>query len=189
MPDEITFRLVGTAPLLMRSGRLADPLDDYAVALARVTSKRAKTPSDHRAAARLEWLGGLWLADGRPCIPAEALEAALVAGAKARRAGTVFRAAVAVRDSLTLEHDGPADLEELYADRRFALRCGVRVNNRTVVRTRPRFPLWSATATVSYLPDMVDLATLRDVARLAGDMVGIGDWRPRFGRFRVESAG
>jgi hypothetical protein len=187
--DELTLRFTGIAPLLMRSGRMADPLDEHAAALHRVTSKRMKTAADHLQVARLEFRGSLWLMNGRPCVPAEAVEASLVSAGRSRRAGTLVRAAVIVRDSPLLEYAGPTDLDELFEDKRFVHRCGVRVNRATTMRTRPRFNEWSLTVTLSYLPTMIEGSTLLDVARLAGNLVGIGDFRPRFGRFHVEAAG
>ncbi len=186
MSSEMTLRLTGTAPLLMRNGRLADPLDPYAKALNRLTSKRAKTIADHEAIARVEWTGGLWLCDGRPCIPAEALESALVKAAKARRAGSLLRAALTVHESMPIEHGGPADVDELYGLPTFRHRCGVRIGTRTAIRTRPRFDEWRVTATLSFASSMIEAASVREIARHAGEMVGIGDWRPRFGRFRVD---
>ena len=47
MTDSIDVRITGRAPLLMRNGRMADPLDEASIALARVTAKRAKTAADH----------------------------------------------------------------------------------------------------------------------------------------------
>ncbi len=94
-----------------------------------------------------------------------------------------------MRDSALLEHSGPADLDALYADVAFRLRCGVRIGPRTAIRTRPRFDAWQVTVTFTYAPGMIDGATLLDLARYAGEAVGLGDWRPRFGRFRVGDAG
>lgn len=189
MPRDLTLRLVGVAPLLMHAGRMADPMDPFAQRLAALTSKRAKTQADHQQIAKVEWHGGLWLAGGRPCVPAEALEAAMVRAGRSRRAGSLLRAALTVRDSMPLRHPGPEDLDALWADVAFRHRCGVRIGTRTAIRTRPRFDDWSVVATLTYAPSMVDASTLLDVARHAGDAVGIGDWRPRFGRFRVDDAG
>ena len=189
MTRDLTIRLTGTAPLLMHAGRLADPMDAFSKQLASLTSKRMKTEADYERIAHVEWLGGLWLANGKPCIPAEALEAAMVQAAKCRRAGSLLRSALTVRDSAPLEHRGPADLEALYADAAFRHRCGVRIGTRTAIRTRPRFDQWQVTATLTYAPAMIDAATLMDFVRHAGDAVGLGDWRPRFGRFRVDDAG
>ncbi|RYB04325.1 hypothetical protein [Lichenibacterium ramalinae] len=188
MPETIRLRLTGVAPLLMHSGRLADPLDPYAKQLARLTAKRAKTDADLEEIARVEWTGGLWLADGAPCVPAEALEAAIVQAGKARRAGSLMRAAMTVRDSMPIEHDGPAEPALLWADAAYRHRCGVRIGARTTIRTRPRFDRWAVTATLRFEPSIVDSTMVTDLARHAGDLVGLGDWRPRFGRFRVDVA-
>lgn len=188
MPDTIRLRLTGVAPLLMHSGRLADPLDPYAKRLNQLTSKRAKTAADFEEIARVEWTGGLWLAEGVPCLPAEALESAIVQAGKARRAGSLLRAALTVPDSMPVEHDGPADLARLWADPSFRHRCGVRIGARTTIRTRPRFDRWAVDAVVRFEPSMVDRSMVADIARHAGDLVGLGDWRPRFGRFSVDVA-
>ncbi len=187
MHDAITMRLIGIAPLLMRAGQLADPLNAHAQALHRFTSKRVKTLSDHQSIARIEWRGSLWLRDGCPCVPAEAIEAAMVAAGKYTRSGRLVRAAVIVRETPMLIYDGPSDLDALYADPTFVYRCGVRVTNRTTMRTRPHFSAWSLVTTLSYLPSLIDGATLLEIARTAGGTVGLGDYRPKFGRFTVET--
>ena len=184
--EELRLRLTGVAPLLMRCGQLADPLNPHSQALHRITSKRLKTLDDHRNIARIEWRAGLWLSGGRPCIPAEAIEAAMVAGAKHRRMGLVMRSAVIVRDTPILVHTGPEDLDDLYQQPAFVHRCGVRISNRTAMRSRPRFDDWSVEVTLSYLPSAVDWATLLEIAQHAGAMTGLGDYRPKFGRFVVE---
>jgi hypothetical protein len=189
MHEDLRVRFTGIAPLLMRAGQLADPLNPHAQALHRFTSKRVKTRADFEAIARIEWRGSLWLRNQVPCVPAEAIEAAMVAGGKGRRAGTLVRAAVIVRETPLLQYAGPADLNELYADPAFVHRCGVRVTNRTTMRTRPQFPIWSLVATLSYLPSLIDGTTLLEIATVAGATVGLGDYRPRFGRFLVEAAG
>src|ERR1700724_2686344 len=76
--ETIKVRMVGAAPLLMHNGCLADPLDERSINLAAITGKRAKTRADHEEISRLEWFGGLWLNDKRPCLPAAAVKAALV---------------------------------------------------------------------------------------------------------------
>lgn len=185
MSTRLTFRIEGTRPLLMRAGRLADPLDPAAQALARLAAKRAKTPADHEAIARTEWVGSLWLSGGRPCLPAEAIEACLVQAARMRRLGRAMATAVACETHAPLEFDGPADLDALWADPRFRLRSGVAVGRARVVRTRPRFPEWRAEIRLVVLSGLLDPDQVRDAAAMAGAHVGIGDWRPRFGRFRV----
>jgi hypothetical protein len=171
--------------MLMHSARLADPLDPLAKALAAVTSKRMKTEADYMRIAELEWHGGLWLHQGRPCLPPHCLKAVLVAGAKRRNKGVVAKAAFLPDGPAMIEFDGPDTIAELWADPNFRHRETVRVQGSRTVRTRPCFPRWRAQVAATFLPSMVNRAELVEFFKLAGPH-GIGDYRPEFGRFLVE---
>src|SRR5689334_1514995 len=103
--ERISLRLVGVGPMLMHCARLADPQDPMTRALAAVTSKRVKTDADYDRIAELEWRGGLWLADGRPCLPPHCLKAVLVEGAKRRKKGVIAKAAFLADGPARLDHD------------------------------------------------------------------------------------
>lgn len=180
------LRLRGVRPLIMHSSRLADPLDPVAVEMARLTSKRPKTGADHAEIGRLEWHGGLWLHQQRPALPAEALEACFLAAAKTRRRGKQAAAGLMIEAPALIEYDGPAAIADLWQDSRFQLRHLVRVNDSRTMRTRPRFPEWSARVVATFLPSLLDAREIKDIWEIAGFRIGIGDWRPRFGRFNVE---
>lgn len=185
MSVQLKFTIEGTRPLLMHSGRLADPLDPNAQALAKLAAKRAKTPADHAAISRAEWIGSLWLSDGRPCIPAEAIESCLVAAARTRRLGRAIEAAVACDRHAALSFDGPQSIDELWDNPHFRLRTGVCVARARVFRTRPRFPEWRAQISLTVLASVVDPMQVRDMLEIGGAYIGLGDWRPRYGRFRL----
>jgi hypothetical protein len=184
-PENINLKFIGVSPLLMHNGRLADPLDASTMQLAAVTGKRKKTRADHERIAQLEWYGALWLDGLRPCLPCEAVEAAFADGAKTRNKGPTARSGLVVNAPAMLHYEGPDNLEDLWADETFRLRSGVRVRNARTMRTRPRFPGWSANVTASYLPTLLDRAEVLEFFRIAGSL-GIGDWRPRYGKFIVE---
>ena len=169
----------------MHNGNLADPLDEHAQGIAQVAGKRRKTEADHRHLAELEYLGSLYLSGGRPCVPAEMMEAALVKAAGQERRGPKARAGLVVRDDLTLEYAGPKDPNGLWADGGFKLRSAVRVGTARLMRTRPRFPEWAADLAIDFLPQLLNPQDVRNFLVTAGEQVGIGDWRPRFGRFRL----
>jgi hypothetical protein len=169
----------------MHSARLADPLDPVAKALAAVTAKSVKTLADHARIAELEWHGGLWLHDGKPCLPPQCLKRVLVDGAKRLRKGELAKAAFMPDGPAILEYEGPTSLPDLWADERFRHREMVRIRQARTVRTRPRFPQWSAQLTATFLPSMVSRADVVEFFKLAGPH-GIGDHRPEFGRFLVE---
>lgn len=182
--ETVNLTFVGMCPLLMHSGRLADPLDPLAIELAAVTSKRPKTQSDHKRIAELEWHGSLWLHGGQPCIPPEAIEAAFVGGAKTRKKGPAARAGFAVNEPAMIEYDGPSDMAELWDNASFRLRAIVRVRDARTIRTRPRFPRWSANVSASFLPSLLNRSEVIEYFHIAGAL-GIGDWRPRYGKFIV----
>jgi hypothetical protein len=51
-------------------------------------------------------------------------------------------------------------------------------------------PPWSLTFTLEYFPEQINANDLRQCAEIAGQLVGIGDYRPgksggTFGKFRV----
>ncbi len=55
-----------------------------------------------------------------------------------------------------------------------------------VVRTRPIFQEWAANINLELEDDFVDEGSVRRWVEVAGRQCGLMDWRPRFGRFRVE---
>lgn len=186
----IKAKLVGVAPLLLHNGRLADPLDEIAKALKAVSIKRKKVEADHLEMARLEWMGGLYLRDGKVIIPAEMLEACLVEGAKRSKQGKLFKASVyAAEDIFHLDYeDKPEvfDVDQEWKNKSRVHRSKVKVGTSSVMRTRPIFNNWSLPASIRYQDDMVNEKDVKDALNHAGQVVGFGDWRPRYGRFVVE---
>ena len=53
------------------------------------------------------------------------------------------------------------------------------------MRTRPIFEEWAVEVEVGFNPEILNRATLIDWMKTAGELVGIGDWRPQNGRFQV----
>lgn len=186
-PIQLRFR--GCRPLVMHSGRLSDPLDDFTKSIQKVSKKRNKTDADHNELARLEFLGSLWLAGEplRPVLPAEVIHACLVEGAKRTRCGPAAKAGLLCEHHAVLEYDGPSDAHELWKQETFRLRARVKVQQSRVVRTRPIFRHWSSDVRLEYEDSLLDAQQVCEFASRAGFEVGIGDWRPRYGRFHVEA--
>lgn len=170
----------------MHSGRLADPLDPVTRNIARLAAKRPKTEADHRALARAEFYGGLWLHLDRPCIPAEALAATFCAAAKNSRRAYQAMAGLAVEENAALLYDGPTDVDELWKSGQFSLRVGVKIRSVRTMRTRPCFQDWSAEFTATFLPSLLDRDLVIQTYVAAGVREGLGDWRPTNGTFSVE---
>jgi hypothetical protein len=183
---KITIR--GLTPLIMHNGRLSDPLDESTQALARLTSKRNKTIEDHKAVSKCEWYGGLYVDEkGAPCLPGEVIEAALVEGAKKYKLGKATKGGVIVAGNFALVFTGPKTADKLWADGGYLKRASVKVGTSRVIRSRPIFPKWECTFDVQWDPAVVrGEETITEIVEAAG-MSGIGDWRPKFGRFELVS--
>lgn len=184
--QRLTCRIVGVSPLIMHNGALANPLNQIAKEMRRVSGKRAKTEADFEELARLEFLGSLYLSGGEPCIPGEVFEAALTEAAKKMRRGNQAKAGIVCLGNFRLEYEGPRKPDDLWADEQFRLVVGVRIQRAKVMRTRPIFRDWAAEISIDFRPGDLNRSEVEEMVRVAGDVVGIGDWRPKFGRFTAE---
>lgn len=181
------FRMTctGTKPLLMHNSQLSNPLNEVAKAMKRVTSKRIKTDEDHEELARLEHTGGLYIdLDMGPYLPGQNFERCLVDAARITKAGKKIERGVFIdTDVNPLSYDGPRDVDGLWKDQNFRHMASVKVGTSRVTRCRPQFREWLVEAEGEYDPSIINLAELAEIATTAGMMIGLGDWRPRFGRF------
>jgi len=191
----LKVRWTGIRPLVLHNGLLADPTNECVVAIKKITAKKnKKTDSDNEELARLEWLGGLYLAADRKTIviPSDNIERAIQDGAKKSRLGKDAQAAVFCSEpEVEIEHDAirGRSPESLYADEsgRFILRKGVKVTMSRVIRVRPMIPTgWSLNFTVEFDETIINARNLEQSMVDAGALVGLGDWRPKFGRFTSE---
>lgn len=182
---KITITINGTSPLLMHSARLSNPLDPIAKAMKRVSSKRVKTDDDYLEMARLEHMGGLYFDDEiGPYVPADNIWRCLQDAAKKRKLGQQIKSGLIVTTDVNpLAYDGPRTIDGLWEDENFRHQASVKVQTSRVIRTRPIFQQWATEAEVIYDPTQLDHTQIEEVAELAGTLIGLGDWRPKFGRF------
>lgn len=184
----VRMTLVGTSALLMHNARLSDPTDEFAMAIAELTSKSDKTIQDQQEIARLEFCGGLYIGANGPMVPAANLKKTLVNAAKARREGKkVERALMPVTAEITLQYKGPRTPDALWADDRYRARMAVRVGKARIWRMRPRFIDWSLESEWELLEDLMNLKALVRIGTEAGMTEGLCDGRTQgFGRFICE---
>lgn len=184
------FRIVltGTAELLMHNSRLSNPLDPAAKAVKAVSSKKVKTDADHEELARLEHLGSLYYdPEVGPYLPGQNFERALWDAAGITRSRPKVKRGVFIATNVNpLAYDGPRDPEGLWSDENFRLLASVKVQQNRVMRCRPMFRQWRVAAEGALDTSVLSLEELRGIAETAGAMIGIGDYRPRYGRFLAE---
>lgn len=185
--ESLKVRLTGVSPLLQHNGQLADPLNPYTKALKAVSSKRSKTDDDHQKIADVEFEGSLYVNDeGKVILPGALLEGALIGAAKKQKLGKVMLSAVVVPEDAPIKYDGPQTVEGLLKDPNFRLVAPVKVQQARVMRTRPQFKDWEVETEILFDPEQINREDLVVIAHRAGDIIGVGDWRPKFGRFSVE---
>lgn len=184
----VEIEMQGLTPLLMHSDVLSDPLSEETKAFKRVSGKRTKTDADHEAMAEMEYLAGLYLdGDGQVVIPGRNVTKCLIEGARITKSGAkVERGLALMAAEFPLVHDGPATAGALYRDKRYVSRMTVVVMRSKTVRCRPIFRHWSVAASVMVDETVLSIEELGDIARNAGQMIGLGDYRKGggFGRFR-----
>jgi len=181
--QEVTYRLTSSAPFLMHNGQTADPTNKWAKMLKQVSSKRLKTDADYEEMARIEFLAGLYMSKDGPVLPPNMIDAMLVAAAKKSKEGQLAKSGCFCLNVACLEYDGPRTTEELWADENFRYSAIVRVGTARVARMRPIFREWSANVRLHVEPTLVNVTRVDEWMRVAGTQIGVGDWRPQYGRF------
>jgi hypothetical protein len=195
--------LTGRSPgLVLNSIELADDTNPYVIKIRELVDagRGSNTLTDEQRdrKERLQWRGslGTLYTDGQQIIvPANNLFKATVEAAKDYRLGAKIEdrgAIIFEQPTLAIGHDGPDDLDKMYADERYRLRNVVNGNpskgnkGGKVVIMRPVFPVWETTVTVMLLPELINWESFCKVIESAGN-VGIGNARKiGYGRFDVQ---
>lgn len=185
--EQIRVSIEGTAPLMMHADTFANPLNPATKAHKELTGKRKKTDDDHLSIARSEFIyGAYWSKEDGFFIPGQNMDATLVAGAKLQKLGTHWkRGALVLENRIKLTHEGPGTPDQLWDNPAFVDCRGVKVGTSKIMRYRPIFLRWSAEFTVVINPDVLDLQEARKAITDAGALIGVCEYRPRFGRFSV----
>lgn len=184
--QEVTYRLTSSAPLLMHNGQTADPTNKWAKLLKQISSKRLKTDADYEEMARIEFLAALYLDANGPILPPNMIDAMIVMAAKKSKEGQVAKSGCFCLNVARLDYAGPRTSDELVADENFRFVAIVRVGMARIARTRPIFREWTADVRLHIEPTLVNVARVDEWMRVAGTQIGVGDWRPQYGRFTVE---
>ena len=183
---QVAVKVVGVSPLLQHRF----PMPDYA------DMGKGGTKSTGAKDYRMEWKQSLYVTDkGQIYQPSTHFELAMV------KAGTNFKvtgkrgksykdlvsAAVVIDpEKILFGMDAPEELDtdadkDLYLDMR-----PVVIQRARIVRLRPAFkPGWTLEFVINVIDDELPSGILQDILTLAGKAVGIGDYRPKFGRFLV----
>lgn len=180
------YTIKGIRPILMHSEQLSDPLNKWSKALREISKKRQKTDDDLLEMSRREWFGGLyWDSQLGVHIPERCLERMIRDAASLSKRGKDINRGLIVADPAPLEYKGPKNPDDLWVSGEYLLRSSVGVTGKRVIRSRPMFRDWQITFQVEYDEQVLDAADIDQFVETAGRLIGVGDWRPKYGRFQV----
>lgn len=185
--ETLKLKITGVTPLLMHADKLANPLLPETRAHKELTGKRKKTDDDHVAIARSEFVAGAyWTERDGFYVPGQNFDATFLGGAKLQKLGTHWkRGALVLEQRVKLLHDGPGTPSKLW-DSPANVDCrGVKVGSAKIMRYRPIFLQWAAELSVTVNTDVLNLMEARKAIEDAGALIGVCEYRPRFGRFEV----
>ena len=183
----VDVSVIGVAPLIQHRY----PMPDFN--LAGKGGKKSTGSKDYSD----EWRGYLYAdSEGRIYQPAEHFDGAIkkaavnfkVVGKRGKSYKDLVSASVFVMPDF-IYHEGFTVPESLDTDADKPLYIDYRpvvIQRQRVARARPTFKTgWKLSFELQVIDDEMPADILQDILTLAGKSVGIGDYRPRFGRFNV----
>jgi len=186
---QITIHVKGTRPLIQHNERLANPLDPYVREIKKLTGLKKKTDEIIARILYLEHRAGYYETDdGLVGLPNKNVFASLKAAARKRKLGQQLEMALRfdIESVAPLKIDGRTWKPEAHMKLdQSLLYVGVRNKNNRVMRARPKMDDWQSDHQFELDECLFNLDELRDIAAIAGNDVGLCDWRPRFGTFEA----
>ena len=189
-------RLIGESPIIHHSAAGIDTTSAWSREINEITKKRGtnRTEADELRLKELETLRSIWYEDGKPAIPHAAIRATIETGARKLKQGPLVREGLIVQEVVfSFDTERYGETPETWAvATQFTV--PVVVQRSRIMRTRARFDLpWFVDARIYGDDELVDLQKLTTWLDIAGQRIGLGDWRPEksgsFGRFCVGSVG
>lgn len=185
MLQEKEYTLKSLCPMIMHNAQLADPMNDFSKAMKAISGKRAKTEADHMEMSHIEFLGGLYMGNDGPVIPPQNVRKMLIEAARKRKEGKLAEAGIFVLDAFPLIYDGPRNADALWEAESFRDRRIVVVGRNRIVRTRPIFNEWQSKVKILFDDDVLNQGHLDSWFEIAGNIIGLNEMRPQYGRFEV----
>jgi hypothetical protein len=174
----------------MHNPQMVDPEFEINRQIKALTGKRKKTDDDIKTIERLEWYGGIYIAQnghGMEVVqPTSKIRKCLINTGKISKMGKTIERAISFRTlNVPLIYEGPTNIDELFANKQFHSRLSVGIGNKRVIRVRPQFNKWALSLEGIFIEDAgLNFDELERVVELAGIVEGVGDNRVNgYGRF------
>jgi hypothetical protein len=183
-PNVVRAVLVGTADLLFHRWSI----EGVAAKSNAAKGSKAKKTDDLESFVYRNEVGQL-------CVPGEYVRQAIISAAKFRQdprsprksAMDLFKAGIVSLTPLAPVNANGAPVNGKLQAWDYAHQCRVTVQRNGITRTRPAMRAgWTISVDVLVnLPEYIPIDVLHDVLVNAGRLIGLGDFRPTYGRFAV----
>lgn len=186
--EKLHIEIEGVSPLLMHSTRAMNRRDPLVQRKALLVSKKTrKTEADIDEIEEIDYHLAFYLNQkDEPYLPSEFLEASINSGARKLRKGKEFLSGFMVDlEGGKLIYDGPKNPAKLFENDDFVHRSTVVVSRARTPRIRPMFMNWKCEFVAYYNPSIINLEDVKEAIIANGMQTGMGDWRPKYGRFNL----
>ena len=193
----IQFTIHGIAPMLQHNIRLLDPLNPWAKSLAELTTSSKKSEAGIMEMRWREFVGGLYMdteEGGYIYVSNQWVESVIRDGATIARKGKAITAGLFVpQDRIPLLEIGTKTWSKLntakalFAAGHVDVRPVGLTKKTKVMRARPIFANWGLVFEVQYEESLLNRDNIVEALSKGGMIKGMGDYRPKFGRFEVVS--
>lgn len=199
---DLNVSMIGLSPYVMAHCLLANPVHPLTRAFKKFSQKRGKTDQDHRIIGDFEWLGSCYtdepielVLDGYkisikndPVVRVNADWIWYMLQNAAGRKREKFKAGIFIEDEDCVFRNGTDNkVRTLFQRPEYRISKIVKQQKNRVLRTKALFVQWRVDIRLRYLTSVIDNDdTILTAFRNAGALIGFGDFRPKFGRFRVE---
>lgn len=185
---KVQIKLVGTRPVILHNGRMANPIDPYTKILKGLTGKRKKTDEDLIDIMRAEARAGVYeTEDGFLAMPTGNVYSCIFESAKAFKLGKIIKLSFRYeeKNELLLVKGKKVKADVFLTDGKNIDYRLVKVSQARIMRARPIVRDWETTHTFELDDTLLDKRELIPIINRMG-MVGICDMRPTYGTFKVE---
>lgn len=191
--EEIRIKVSGISPLLLNNPQSVDPFNEYKIASSKITSKRTKTEEDHYRLREIEVRSKIyWDDDTGIYIPSSWIIAAIGQNSNAlcKIGKAKIRGAVFVEsDKIKLNYESQNKVktpEDIVKNKFFHHLMILKQGQVRVPKLAPIFHRWSFETTLETDPAILDSSDVERILHHSAKYGGFGDFRPTFGRARVE---
>lgn len=183
------FKMTGVCPLMLNNPQTVNPMNEYAKALHKLTSKRSKTDEDQNEIFHLKFLASCYLnKKGQYILPANMIAKSFESAARENKLGAKFQRSVFIDEDCLLKFDEngctPEELWQNHSEKYVDIRP-VGVQRSKIPTARLIIPEWSLEGEISFDEKQLNKSEVWQAMVNAGLRYGIGTYRQCYGRYNI----